>query len=520
MKLFTGGASVVKAINRPQGLELQTGGNSSYDYDTVADLLYLWLTSTPSYYTSTPVNGMGSTTYGILDTTSSYHTTESTPATKQPRTQNLTQPQTDASPADKPTEVKPIEAQKTEEKPVVKEAENKPAATGDTKVTANKNNNMAQVSAQNGGDNSQTLTSGSSEVVAGAQSQSSAKPVQLVGYTRRNTPQQHIAFIKTHKCASSTIQNILMRYGFYHKLTFILPKGKGNHVGWPSPINPLTHSRKTGKTPDILCYHSVYSPKLVETMPKDTFYLAAVRDPFTQARSGYIYYNTYGCTQHKPLSTVIINSGPTQPGVCGTPFYNPVMRDMGMTPQDMASPSKVDNYIHMLDARFDLVMVVEHFDESLVILRDMLGWTDDDILSFAVNFRQEKSSESDVKKKAGVDLADTPENRAMVYKKWEADTKLYLHFKKKLEKIVMDNKDYLAAEVQKLQNYRNKWMGFCVSKSVPISQVKDRRFRTWGNAAYGYILTNEGLNNQTCVDLAMAELPWVGRLDKYQPAAP
>ena len=108
----------------------------------------------------------------------------------------------------------------------------------------------------------------------------------------------------------------------------------------------------------------------------------------------------------------------------------------------------------------------------------------------------------------------------MVYKKWEADTKLYLHFKKKLEKIIIDNKDYLAAEVQKLQNYRNKWMGFCISKSVPISQVKDKRFRTWGNAAYGYILTNEGLNNQTCVDLAMAELPWVGRLDKYQPAAP
>lgn len=341
---------------------------------------------------------------------------------------------------------------------------------------------------------------------------------ETVGFTRRSTPQKHIAFIKSHKCASSTIQNMLMRYGFYNKLTFILPKGGGNHIGWPSPYNPNSHSRKMAKTPDIFCYHSVYSPKLTEVMPADTFYLSAVRDPFTQSRSQYVYYNVYGCSKHKTLSQVVnSNQGKF---MCGVPFWSAVSYDLGLPLKSASNPSEIDRFIDMVDRQFHLIMVVEYFDESLIILRDMLGWSDNDILSFAVNFRQQKTTEISGAAKAGVDLEDTPENRANLYNKFPADTKLYLHFKKKLFNIIEANKDYINKEVEKLHSLRNTWMNFCISKSVPTGQISDKRFRTWGNAAYGYVLTEQGLQNQTCIDLAMAELPWVGRLNKYQPPAP
>ncbi|XP_042875027.1 uncharacterized protein LOC122255180 [Penaeus japonicus] len=45
-------------------------------------------------------------------------------------------------------------------------------------------------------------------------------------------PQHHVMFLKTHKCASSTVQNIFLRYGYTNNLTFALPGG-GNYLGNP-----------------------------------------------------------------------------------------------------------------------------------------------------------------------------------------------------------------------------------------------------------------------------------------------
>ena len=39
-----------------------------------------------------------------------------------------------------------------------------------------------------------------------------------------------IGFLKTHKCASSSIQNILFRFGLKNQLTFALPS-TGNYLG-------------------------------------------------------------------------------------------------------------------------------------------------------------------------------------------------------------------------------------------------------------------------------------------------
>ena len=50
--------------------------------------------------------------------------------------------------------------------------------------------------------------------------------------------QENIVFLKTHKTASSTIQNIFFRYGLKNSLRFALPeKGWKSHLlGYPSPF--------------------------------------------------------------------------------------------------------------------------------------------------------------------------------------------------------------------------------------------------------------------------------------------
>ena len=205
------------------------------------------------------------------------------------------------------------------------------------------------------GDNSKSLQE-SPRLTVDADSWS---PV-IANHSRRD----HITFIKTHKCASSTIQNILMRYGYKNKLTFVLPKNKGNHLGWSQPFDPSKHMRKTNGKPDVLCYHSVFSPKMVSTMPDDSFYLTAVREPLSQVRSSYIYYSMYGCSKMtlKQLITGVKDGRMTQYFRCAIPIMNPVLFDLGMPVKDMKDVDKIRKYIDTLDKRFDLVIVLDYFD--------------------------------------------------------------------------------------------------------------------------------------------------------------
>ena len=48
--------------------------------------------------------------------------------------------------------------------------------------------------------------------------------------TEKCSKVKKIAFLKTHKCASSTVQNILMRFGVNNDLNFVLPS-RGNYLG-------------------------------------------------------------------------------------------------------------------------------------------------------------------------------------------------------------------------------------------------------------------------------------------------
>ena len=50
-------------------------------------------------------------------------------------------------------------------------------------------------------------------------------------------PKAKIIFLKTHKCASSTIQNILFRKALQNDLNVVMPP-EGNYIGKYVPFNP------------------------------------------------------------------------------------------------------------------------------------------------------------------------------------------------------------------------------------------------------------------------------------------
>jgi Galactose-3-O-sulfotransferase len=57
-------------------------------------------------------------------------------------------------------------------------------------------------------------------------------------------PQTKVGFLKMHKCASSTVQNILFRFGEEHDLNFVLPP-KNNYLGKEVPFNRTQVTKKS-----------------------------------------------------------------------------------------------------------------------------------------------------------------------------------------------------------------------------------------------------------------------------------
>lgn len=67
---------------------------------------------------------------------------------------------------------------------------------------------------------------------------------------------------------------------------------------------------------------------------------------------------------------------------------NQMMFDMGFEEKYFYDHKRISSYIEELDSIFSLVMVAERMDESLILLKNLLCWTIDDIIVFKVHIEQ------------------------------------------------------------------------------------------------------------------------------------
>lgn len=62
---------------------------------------------------------------------------------------------------------------------------------------------------------------------------------------------------------------------------------------------------------------------------------------------------------------------------------------LGLSYRYFQNYTAVKNYIKFLNKEFDLVMIMDYFDESLVLLKRLLCWEIDDILYVKLNERKD-----------------------------------------------------------------------------------------------------------------------------------
>ncbi|XP_035663171.1 galactose-3-O-sulfotransferase 2-like [Branchiostoma floridae] len=209
-------------------------------------------------------------------------------------------------------------------------------------------------------------------------------------------PQKKFAFIKTHKTGSTTTINIFQRYAIYNKLKVLMPVGQGP-LSWPFPPKENEYVHTPDEKYDALMHHFVYNKTwLLTKFPSETKYISIIRHPFGHLKSQMNYFTLAKVLKIKGHGNAVkvFLHDPWQHRNRSETFFphvnitwdgtrNPMTFDMGWPAERADEEEEAREYISQLDAEFTLVMILEHLDESVVLLRRLMCWGLRDILLYS-----------------------------------------------------------------------------------------------------------------------------------------
>ncbi|XP_071327963.1 galactose-3-O-sulfotransferase 2 [Trachinotus anak] len=335
----------------------------------------------------------------------------------------------------------------------------------------------------------------------------------------------HIVFLKTHKTASSTILNILYRYGESRNLTFALPVNKHSQLFYPFFF--ASHfvegvSSRTVREFHIMCNHMRFrKPEVSKVMPEDTFYFSILRHPVAMMESIFIYYKSIPAFHKtRSLDDFLDNGWRNYNSSVTNNHYahNILAFDFGYDNNVAADAEDLEDRasraVAAIERDFHLILISEYFDESMILLKHALCWSLEDVVSFKLNSRSEKTRHQ---------LSpNTPEK----IKRWNAlDWRIYLHFNTtfwhKVDRLV--GQEQMRREVTQLKELQVKLANTCLKDggAVDPSQIKDaglKPFQYGAAVIQGYNL-NPHIDTQTktkCQRLITPELQYTERLYTQQ----
>lgn len=325
------------------------------------------------------------------------------------------------------------------------------------------------------------------------------------------SPRENVTFIKAHKTGSSTVQNIFLRYGDKHNLQFVLPPA-GHHLGYPSYFEKkhMLHNEKD--VYNIFCHHTRFSQKIPQVMPVNTIYITIVRDPVKVFESAFIYfkmdYRLSMTNDPEALQKFLQNAQSIYDSTSNkVHMKNPMLFDMGVAIEDFNSEALVKKHIKTFHKRYRLVMVAEYFEESLILLRDLLCWTTEDVVVFKLNTRKDDSIVS-LTEKAKQNIRD-----------WNnGDVLLYEHFNRTIQKTIDDyGRSRMASEVATLREKTQELYEKCIKTDQ--ANKEEGYFKVWqpfGVHINAFVLKEEQNGNKDCESMIMPEIQFTKDLRRKQ----
>jgi len=261
---------------------------------------------------------------------------------------------------------------------------------------------------------------------------------EVVRRVQQQREQRKLAYFKTHKTGSTTMGSIVFRYGARHHLHFFcqlfrdkepLPDGEepAADAGGAPPLTVAYHNatyelvrncnihimvglqgmpltEDVGDRFDVVLKH--ISPDGLWHGRFDALYdwyrtilgadvgdgdgegaqgaegfalLTVMRQPASHYVSWYNYYSR--ALSHIPLRDCLVLGNDTVDGKRHPCPHNPLAQEFGVRTQ-----AELDAFLRFTDdlRLFDMIVILEEWEASLVLLRQELGWSNEDLLSLTL----------------------------------------------------------------------------------------------------------------------------------------
>ncbi|XP_014663371.1 PREDICTED: galactosylceramide sulfotransferase-like [Priapulus caudatus] len=319
-----------------------------------------------------------------------------------------------------------------------------------------------------------------------------------------------VFFLKVHKCASSTLQNMFMRYGKRHKLTFVLPP-RGNYVGYTSPLDASAIVRHPSGVYNMLVHHSRFELRSVRALMPRAVLTAVVRRPAAVFESLY-HFSHWEQRFNVNLTTFLTDPrGFTarkhaKPGRSPPP-RNSMLYDFGLPAEQFWNKTRIYETAQAVRATFDLVMLAERMEESLVLLRALLCWPWRDVVVLSANVRAAEAKRQSGGGGSGAMTAEL----AHSIETWNwGDAILYGVLADTFEsRVAAYGRANMQRDLAVLRRVTRREHARCIAGTASNVEQTDARLRAYSDDVITFRLHEL---TDACVDLAKTELQFTNEL--------
>uniref|UniRef100_A0A8D0BB45 Galactose-3-O-sulfotransferase 2 n=1 Tax=Salvator merianae TaxID=96440 RepID=A0A8D0BB45_SALMN len=210
-------------------------------------------------------------------------------------------------------------------------------------------------------------------------------------------------FLKTHKTGSSTVQNILFRAAERRNLTVAFPL-YSYQFAYPQRFSrAFVDDLPAGAAHfNLLCSHMRLDVGEAQAlMPAHSIFLTILRHPVQTFESVFHYYRNMvpafqALSNHsEPLLAFLEASAEFYDATDSSNGLarNPMAFDLGLNASQEEGPSgQWMKELERLNRTFQLVMIAEHFDESLLLARELLGLEMEELVYVRLNVRHKEKA--------------------------------------------------------------------------------------------------------------------------------
>jgi len=271
-----------------------------------------------------------------------------------------------------------------------------------------------------------------------------------------------LVFVKTHKTGSTTLSNIILRHAEKNKLLVGLPPQRHWELGGYPDFFREELVDPQAERYDVFCHHQRFDFENVKKkVTNNSLFITILRDPVHQFESGIGFFRDWPFQQwlnDTPRAQLLdkFMENPNFYYNTSTPWNfrakNYMSFDLGLNHLN-TDQQYIDWAIQYIGTIFDLVMITERMDESLILLKEMLCMESfNDIIYLRLKVRQN-----------GARYTLKSSTRGKI-KKWNSlDAGLYRHFSLKLnEKIKLYGEDKMKNDLKEFRKLLKKTEESCV----------------------------------------------------------